>query len=370
MSWDQINENLGWLNDNIGQYLPSGQLQRQMGRLHLAMPYSNGAEQDFTASVPDAAPLNHSLNWFESHILGITPSMKARDLQNDRRAYWKNPANKADLQNLELAGMTPMRDGKYQNTSELVSEYSASAPQRQALKEGGVTYTQLGMDTARGNYDKEGNIVAVDPQTILERAGVVKLRKQLLQELSQLGEVPKGSKVSNTDLQRQLKEAKARNKRATALLEDEITYGTRNPDGTRNNDGTEAGRQQIESHQSNIDANNESIEASKSTRRVNEGNLAINQTVARNNVEQSRADNDWRRYVYDDSKAEAAVQRQYEAGREDARYAARAKEIQMQNDADMKRYQLMLENDREVRRSEDLGDLFGALTMLGGAFMI
>ena len=36
----------------------------------------------------------------------------------------------------------------------------------------------------------------------------------------------------------------------------------------------------------------------------------------------------------------------------------------------MERYEMMLDNDKEVRQGESISDLMSALTMLGGAFMV
>ena len=75
-------------------------------------------------------------------------------------------------------------------------------------------------------------------------------------------------------------------------------------------------------------------------------------------------------YRYEDGKAERAIERQYEADREAARFAAQAETVRLQNEADMERYQLMLENERQKSQGDTISELMASLTMLGGAFMI
>ena len=368
MSWDQLVQNAGWVNDNINQFLPSGQALRMLGRLHLAMPYSDGAQQDATAPVNSLDPNNHSLNYWET-VLGITPEMKARDLQNDRAAFYRTPEGEALKRKADLSGFKTMTDnGTQRNIRTITSELSRATPNIEALEREGVTYSQLGLANAGNVKDKDGNLKRVSASEILQRATAYNALKQVQSELTKEGAVPKPG-ATLAELNTQLRNVKDKNAAHNSNVAETIRYGTLNPDGSRTG-GTVAGRQELAEGQGRIEANKESIEASKSTRRVNEGTLEINRVTAQNNIAQAKADNDWREYLYEDKKVTDAANRQWEAGREDARYAARAKEIQMQNDADMARYELMLKNDREVRRSEDIGDLFGALALLGGAFMI
>ena len=67
---------------------------------------------------------------------------------------------------------------------------------------------------------------------------------------------------------------------------------------------------------------------------------------------------------------ELAAGRQHDLAVRQAEHAANVQTIQLQNDADMQRYEMMLENDREVRQSDSISDLVAALATLGGAFML
>ena len=142
-------------------------------------------------------------------------------------------------------------------------------------------------------------------------------------------------------------------------------------------DATPAGQRQIttfedglKTTQSSREATAESIKASQAATRINQGTLDLAQTQARNAqalaLSQIKTDN----YRYEDSKAERAIERQYDADREAARFAAQAETVRLQNDADMERYQLMLENERQKSQGDTISELMASLTMLGGAFMI
>ena len=142
-------------------------------------------------------------------------------------------------------------------------------------------------------------------------------------------------------------------------------------------DATPAGQRQITTFEDGLkttelsrQATQESINASQAATRINQGTLDLAQTQARNAqalaLSQIKTDN----YRYEDGKAERAIERQYDADREAARFAAQAETVRLQNEADMERYQLMLENERQKSQGDTISELMASLTMLGGAFML
>ena len=94
--------------------------------------------------------------------------------------------------------------------------------------------------------------------------------------------------------------------------------------------------------------------------------LAINQVNARNAQTQQDYTNKRNEFEYDDSKVEAEIARKFLAAQQSAQYDANYKTIQLQNAAEMERYEMMLDNDREVRRGDKISDLIASLVLFGG----
>ena len=114
----------------------------------------------------------------------------------------------------------------------------------------------------------------------------------------------------------------------------------------------------------------EEISASKAQTKINQGTLELAEVNAANANTQTDYLNQTDSYRYEDGKIEKGLQRKFDADREDAQFAANLKTIKLQNAAEMERYEMMLQNDREVRQGDNISDLMAALTMLGGAFML
>jgi len=144
-------------------------------------------------------------------------------------------------------------------------------------------------------------------------------------------------------------------------LEENERYGVLGPDGKRTGGSVEGNLQLSQAE--------EALETSRSTRNVNEGNLNLNQTIARNNQTQQEYQNSRGAYEYEDLKAEAEVERLFQAAQTDAKYAANLETVKLQNEAEMERYNLMLQNDRDVRRGEDINDLITSLILFGGSMV-
>ena len=147
-------------------------------------------------------------------------------------------------------------------------------------------------------------------------------------------------------------------------------YGIVGPDGKTRTGGSISGQMEIERFNNESDQSKASVEASNESVRASQANTALNSTIAKNDqINQLNAD-DWKKYVYGDSKREAQIERDYQGKRDDAQFDANLETIKLQNAAEMERYEMMLQNDREVRQGESISDLMAALTMLGGAFML
>jgi len=136
-------------------------------------------------------------------------------------------------------------------------------------------------------------------------------------------------------------------------------YGTIGPDGQSRTGGSVPGRMELNQA-------NEALNTSRSTRNVNEGTLAINQVTARNAQTQQEYTNNRNEFEYDDQKVEAEIARKFLAAQQSAQYDANYQTIQLQNAAEMERYEMMLENDREVRRGDKISDLIASLVLFGG----
>jgi hypothetical protein len=333
-------------------------------RLHLARVDS--AAEDLTATVDPNDPNNHEISAITRMFLGLKPDMKARDLQNDRSRFYATEEGKDLKQAGASTGFNTIdENNKYKNTQSVRGDISRSAANIQTLADEEVTYAQLGLKNA--GFTRGGKVVT--PTEIVQRAQVFKNLKQVQSQLKKLGETPTAG-ASYEQLQKQLKEATIKNQRETAILEDEIKYGKPDQSGRNLVGGTQEGKMEMDRAKDARRQINQEIEASKSNTRVNEGTLALNQINSRNAQKQQEYTNATDDYRYQDAKVERGLEREYEGLREDARFNAELERVRLQNAADMERYEMMLENDKEARRSESISDLLVSLSMLGGAFMI
>lgn len=350
-----------FIQDTIYGTTPWGIVDNAIGnplaRMHLSRVDS--AAEDVTATVDPNDPNNHEINPFTRMFLGLKPEMKARDLQNDRARFYKTELGKT----LQRAGATSGfqsvdENNKYINTQSLRGDIYRAAPNIQTLEDEGVTYSQLGLKNAGTGVDGK----PVTPTTITQRAQSFKDLKQVNNALKELGVTPTAG-ASYPELQLQLKKAAVQNRRDNARIADEIEFGTAGTDGQPNVGGTQGGRIKLQ------EADDVS-KASKETVIASQARTKLAREIASRNLSQQNWQNKRTEYEYGDAKNEQRIQRQYDADRDDARFAANLGTIKLQNAAEMERYELMLQNDREVRQSEDIGDLVASLIALNGAFMI
>ena len=170
------------------------------------------------------------------------------------------------------------------------------------------------------------------------------------------------TKLSDSQLTEEIR--KSSNK-----LNEQETYGVVGPDGTRTNASVD-GQIKLDQAAGAKALNEETIASSKATTRINQGTLDLARVNATNAQTQQEYVNNTDSYRYEDAKFERGLQRQYESDREDARFAANLETIKLQNAAEMERYEMMLQNDKEVRQGDSISDLMASLTMLGGAFLL
>ena len=378
MGYEQITDALGALEDNFLQYIPSEQVRRGLGRIHLAMPYSNNADiapgnfRTDNPELPRVTPLER--------VIGITPSMKQRDAIADRERQMIGPENKTLLQEANRYGVdtTFEQDGQsgYRSRQNIRGDLERLTESIQALsKDDGtdpINMRRLGLKslTERTVKGEDGNtrIEPVTPEDIRDLAGAYRTRRDVTSQLTKLGVTPeKGSTLPQ--LQKQLRSAQVKKQQEDTRNEDVNRYGTLNPDGSRSG-GTTAGRMELEqardqldTNQSNRDLTARQIESSRNTD-------AINTLVTNQGIKQQNYTNERDAYEFEKNLEQLAAEREYNKQVQAAEFAAQTQQIEMQNAADMERYQLMLQNDREVRRGDDISDLMAALTMLGGTFMI
>ncbi len=269
-----------------------------------------------------------------------------------------------------------------------IKRYTAGDPEGRALVRGSKNY---GIDLK----GEDGMYQRLD--TLVEDVGMGDARYQQLSEAgvspSQLN-LPENTSLVNASLpvfDKHLRKAQAANKKNKSLTDaginpasiktqadaneairkkqtaDEIEKSTAESDAYEK---SAKGIREADSHAKGLELSDQQIAASKSTARVNEGTLDLNRVNAENTQTLNLYDRDVDKYRYEDSKYEKGLDRQFEADREDARFAANLETIKLQNAAEMERYEMMLKNDRELRQGDSISDLMGALTMLGGAFMI
>ena len=171
------------------------------------------------------------------------------------------------------------------------------------------------------------------------------------------------TKLSDSQLTEEIR--KSSNK-----LNEQETYGVVGPDGRTRTGGSIDGQIKLDQAAGAKALNEETIASSKATTNINRGTLDLARVNATNAQTQQQYVNDTDSYRYEDGKFEQGLQRQYESDREDARFAANLETIKLQNAAEMERYEMMLQNDKEVRQGDSISDLMASLTMLGGAFLI
>jgi hypothetical protein len=348
------------IQDIIYATTPWGMVDNAFGnplpRLHLARVDSQA--EDITATVDPNDPNNHEISPITRALLGLKPEMKSRDLQNDRGRFYNTEDGKNLQRQAATAGYQAIdANNQYRNTHSLRGDFSRALPNINALNDEKVTYSQIGLQNAGTGPDGQ----PVTPIDIIQRAGSFKALRDVKTEIKKNAGVPKPG-ATYPELQEQLKQIEIKNQRDSAKLADEIKYGSRGADGKRT-DGTEEGRLEQE-------AAAEALETSKSARRVSEGNLGLNRTIARNAQTQQEYVNERSEWEHEDNKVTQALEREWLLDRDQSQFAANNETIRLQNQHEMDRFDKMLENDAEVRRSEDISDLMMALTMLGGSFLI
>ena len=135
-------------------------------------------------------------------------------------------------------------------------------------------------------------------------------------------------------------------------------------------EGSAAGIRNQANHDKQIEVQQQNIDASKASTLLARDTHNLSTQIENRNLDQINYKNKRHDWEYGDAKQERSTQRQYDASREDAQFAANVETIKLQNAAEMERYEMMLDNDKEVRQGESISDLMSALTMLGGAFMV
>jgi len=103
---------------------------------------------------------------------------------------------------------------------------------------------------------------------------------------------------------------------------------------------------------------------------INKDNLDLNRIIAQNNKITAENASATDAYRYEDAKSTAALDREFLASRDDAKFNAQLETVRLQNASEMERYEMMLENDRQSDRGDALSELMSALTVLGGSFAL
>ena len=227
---------------------------------------------------------------------------------------------------------------------------------------GDARYGQLGDQNLLPGQLKlpnNGNFATVTKPVFDSALSKAKVRVKTLNDLVDAGVDP-NSVSSRVEANEAIRKKALEDAAELLRSNSEAVYGVKNPDGTVTG-GTYKG-------EATRKRDAELLESSRSTREVNEGNLALNQTNARNAQTQQEYRNQRSAWEYDDNKITQALERDWLLKRDAAQFAANAETSRLQNDFEMDRYDKMLENDAEVRRSESISDLVASLFMLGGAF--
>jgi hypothetical protein len=205
----------------------------------------------------------------------------------------------------------------------------------------------------------DSNFATVTKPVFDSALSKAKVRVKTLNDLVEAGVDP-NSVSSRVEATEAIREKALKDEAERLRNSSEAIYGVKNPDGTVSG-GTYEG-------EATRKRDAELLESSRSTREVNEGNLALNQTNSRNAQTQQDYRNKRDAWEYGDNKITQALERDWLLKRDAAQFAANAETIRLQNDFEMDRYDKMLENDAEVRRSESISDLVASLFMLGGTF--
>ena len=284
---------------------------------------------------------------FADRLTGISPNALKRIQDKQVTEFMEDDETQLGQRATELGVKTKDKDGKYkklrgiQRTVEKGENRTANLPE-------GVLRTDLNLP----------NSIATVSEDLLQQH-VRKARTKLdnSSRAAAAGIDPStldGTAATNKAIKEQ-------------AITDEIEKSNRVSEAYEN---SEKGKREAATHSKGLELTDQQIDASKSNARVNEGTLDLGRVKAENTQTLNLYDRDVDKYRYEDGKHEKGLDRQFEADREDARFAANLETIKLQNAAEMERYEMMLQNDKEVREGDSISDLMSALTMLGGAFML
>ena len=281
-------------------------------------------------------------------LTGVVPQVA--DAEQNRqitdRLQASGGAKKADDYGIDLKGS----DGQLRRVYEIVEDIAEGDTRSAALAENNVLTTDLGL--------KDGQNFATIQKplfdTLLRRAATKQRTNQSLVAAGIDPSTVQGTAAANEAIR----------KKGT---QDQIEKETAISDAFEQ---SAAGQRAQALHADNLKTNQSNRDAQAANTAINQGTLDLARVQAGNTQQLALYDRDVDKYRYEDGKAERAIERQYEADREAARFAAQAETVRLQNDADMERYQLMLENERQKSQGDTISELMASLTMLGGAFMI
>ncbi len=295
---------------------------------------------------------NNPERGFANKLLGTSRSLTNKLVKDQTDRYIKgNPEGRALARSSKDYGID-LKDekGSYQRLDTLIEDVGIGNSRYQQLSEAGLIPSQLNLP--------ENTKFATAPMPVFDkhfRSAKTKLKND--SDAAKAGIDPStlnGTAATNEAIR----------KKQTA---DEIEKATAERDAYEK---SAKGQREAATAARGLDLIDEEIASSQATTRINQGTLDLSRVNAENTQTLNLYDRDVDKYRYEDGKIEKGLDRQYDADREDARFAANLETIKLQNAAEMERYEMMLQNDKEVRQGDSISDLMSALTMLGGAFML
>lgn len=285
---------------------------------------------------------------FTDILTGVVPQISNEEAEKQiiDRLQSSGGAKKAKDYDIDLRGS----DNQLRRVYEIVEDLNEGDARSKALADNNVLASDLSLPSGQNFATIQKPLF----ESLLRRAAT---RRETQSKLVQAGIDPTSvSSISEAN--------EAIRKKATS---DEIERQEALDESFENSSKGQREREEFEdslaTNQSNRDLTAQSIESSRN--RDARDTLVTNQSIKQQNYVNERD-----AYEFEKNLEQLAKEREYNLAVQQAEFDARSQEIQMQNAADMERYQLMLQNDREVRRGDDISDLMSALTMLGGAFML
>ena len=304
------------------------------------------------------------------NILGISSKAKARDTVNDRRDVLRSNVNaplkrdaakygistkfEFDPRTGEFKNVPGRNNENYRAVADIQSDLDLIQPQRAALVDanGGDELSLAQLSKAAGVPIK--SLSDLTPARVQELANSFRTTRQLNSDAATVG----------IDLQGQLTPAQKRElirKKQTANEIEAETAKSEAADEVYKN--STRGKRDDDIHKDNLATN-------RSTRRINSNTDERSGIRLNNEITQQNYTNQMDKWKFEKELAELSAGRQHDLAVRQAEHSANVETINLQNEADMARYELMLENDRQKNQSDSIGELMGALTMLGGAFML